>query len=179
MKFLIQAATAALLVATTAHAHDYKLAGLSVMHPKTFEKAAAVKVAGGYMTIENTSDTDDKLLEVRIQEVPRVELHLSETDANGVARMIKQDGIPVPAGETVTLKPGGLHVMLMGIGGSAYAEGDKINATLVFEKAGTLDVSFNVEARSDEDHEAMDHSKMDHGDKSHDDMDHSEHKKKN
>jgi len=178
MKFFIQAAAAVLLTTTAAFAHDYKVAGISVMHPKTFEKAAAVKVAGGYMTIENTSTTDDKLVEVRIQEIPRVELHLSETDANGVARMIKQDGIPVPAGETVTLQPCGLHVMMMDIGGSAYDEGDKINATLVFEKAGTLDVTFNVETRSEKDHKAMDHSKMDHGDKSHDDMDHSEHKKK-
>lgn len=172
MKSLIQAAVAALLMASAAQAHDYKVGGLTVDHPKTFEKAPAVKVAGGYMSITNASDNDDRLLDVRIATVPRVELHLSETDANGVARMMKQDGIPVPAGETVTLQPGGLHVMMMGISGEAYEIGDKIDATLVFENAGTLDVVFNVEERSAEDHKGMNHGDMDHGD-----MDHSEHKK--
>lgn len=164
MKLFIQAAFIALLTTTTVHAHDYVLGDLTVMHPKIFEKAAAVKVAGGYLSIANASDTDDTLVEIRIATVPRVELHLSETDANGVARMTKQDGIPVPAGDTVTLQPGGLHVMMMGLGGDPFEMGEKIEATLVFEKAGTLDVTFNVEARSANDHSGTGHDKMEHSD---------------
>ncbi|WP_299412800.1 copper chaperone PCu(A)C [uncultured Sulfitobacter sp.] len=158
MKFLIHTAFAALLTTTAAFAHDYTVADLIVAHPKTFEKAQAVNVAGGYLSIENTGSTADMLLEVQVADIPRIELHLSETDANGVARMTKQDGITLPAGETVTLQPGGLHVMFMGLGGTAFEEGDKINATLVFEQAGKLDVVFNVEARSADDHKGMDHS---------------------
>jgi copper(I)-binding protein len=158
MKLLIQTAVAALLTTTSVHAHDYKLGDLTVMHPKIFEKPAAVKVAGGYLSIENSSNTDDKLVDVRFATVPRVELHLSETDANGVARMIKQDGVLIPAGETVVFKPGGLHVMMMGLGGDPFEMDEKIEATLVFENAGTLDVTFNVEARKADDHSKMDHS---------------------
>jgi len=169
MKFLIQAALAALLTTTVAHAHDYTVGGLTVMHPITYEKAAAVKVAGGYLTIENTSDTDDTLIEVRIADVPRVEMHLSATDENGVARMTKQTGIPIPAGETVTLQPGGLHVMMMGLGGTAFEEGHKLDATLVFEKAGTLDVTFNTETRGHADHTGAEHKEMDHSEHTHSD----------
>ena len=124
----------------------------------TFETAKTVNVAGGYMTLENSGDTNDTLIEVRVATIPRVELHLSETDANGVARMIKQDGIPVPAGETVTLKPGGLHVMFMGLNGDPFELGEEIPATLVFEQAGEVEVIFNVEERGADDHKAMDHS---------------------
>jgi len=117
------------------------------------------------MTIQNTGATDDILIEVRVPSIPRVEFHLSETDANGVARMIHQaDGIPVPAGETVSLQPGGLHVMFMGLNGDPFEVDEKIDATLVFEKAGELAVTFNVEARSAANHGGTDHSghKMEH-----------------
>ncbi len=158
MKKLILTAVAALVTSSAAFAHDYKVGGLMIMHPKAFETAKNTNVGGGYMTIENTSDTADKLLEVRVADIPRIELHLSETDANGVARMTKQDGISIPAGEIVTLKPGGLHVMFMGLGGDPFEVGEKIEATLVFESAGELDVVFNVEARGEHDHGAMKHS---------------------
>lgn len=163
MKTLIQTAIAALLLTGAAQAHDYTLGGINVTHPMAFETAKNANVGGGYMTIENTTDTADKLLEVRVADIPRVELHLSETDANGVARMIKQDGIEIPAGETVLLQPGGLHVMFMELGGNAFELDEKISATLVFENAGEMNVEFNVEARSAGDHGGMDHSKMGHG----------------
>ncbi|MCX7566874.1 copper chaperone PCu(A)C [Sulfitobacter sp. F26169L] len=158
MKHLLQAAVAVFLTTSAAMAHDYKVGPITVMHPKAFETAKTAKVGGGYMTLENTSDTADTLLEVRVAKIPRVELHLTETDENGVARMTKQDGIPIPAGETVTLKPGGLHVMFMGLDGNPFKVGDKVDATLVFETAGELDITFDIEARSAKDHGTMNHS---------------------
>jgi len=158
MKTFTKTALAVLFSAGIAHAHDYTIAEISITHPMTFETAKTVNVAGGYMTLENSGDTNDTLIEVRVATIPRVELHLSETDANGVARMIKQDGIPVPAGETVTLKPGGLHVMFMGLNGDPFELGEEIPATLVFEQAGEVEVIFNVEERGADDHKAMDHS---------------------
>jgi len=158
MNTFTKAAFAAFMSAGIAHAHDYTIADVTITHPMTFETAKAVNVAGGYMTLENNGDTDDKLIEVRVATIPHVELHLSGTDANGVARMTKQDGIPVPAGETVVLKPGGLHVMFMGLNGDPFELGEEIPATLVFEQAGEVEVIFNVEERGADDHKAMDHS---------------------
>lgn len=165
MKTLICAAFAASFAVGSAFAHEYTAAALTVDHPMAFETAPNVNVGGGYMTITNTGSTDDVLLEVRVEAIPRVELHLSETDANGVARMTKQEGIPIPAGQTITLKPGGLHVMFMGLRDDPFEVGEKIDATLVFEFAGKLPVHFSVEERSAQTH--ADHSDMDHGDKEH------------
>ncbi len=159
MKNIIKAAAAAILMTTAAYAHDYQVGGLTVMHPKAFETAKKAKVGGGYMAIENSSDSADVLIAVRVADIPRVEMHLSQTDANGVARMIKQEGgIPIPAGETVILQPGGLHVMFMGLGDKPFEAGQEVEATLVFQKAGELEIVFNIEARSAADHGAMKHS---------------------
>jgi len=159
MRFLISAAVAATVLATATFAHEYKIGGLHIDHPRSFETAKSVKVAGGYMTITNDTDKADRLIAVRADGIPRTELHLSETDANGVARMTRQEnGIDVPAQGSVTLAPGGLHVMFMGLDGDPLKAGDVINATLVFETAGEIDVKFNVEARTDADHSGMDHS---------------------
>lgn len=164
MKTLICTAVAATLTMGSALAHEYTAGKLTIDHPMAFETAPNVSVGGGYMTIANTGDTDDVLLEVRVDAVPRVELHLSETDDNGVARMTKQDGIPIPAGETVSLKPGGLHVMFMGLGDNPFELGKKLDATLVFESAGELDVQFSIEERSAQTH--ADHSEHGHKEKS-------------
>jgi periplasmic copper chaperone A len=51
-----------------------------------------------------------------------------------------EDGIPVPAGETVVLAQGGLHVMFMGLT-EAWSEGDGVPVTLVFERAGSVEVT--------------------------------------
>ena len=162
MKTLIKATVATLLLATAAQAHDYTKEGIAVGHPMAFETAKNANVGGGYMTIANKSDNADKLLEIRADDIPRVELHLSQTDENGVARMIKQEGVDIPAGETVMFQPGGLHVMFMELGGDPFELGEKIKATLVFEKAGEIAVEFNVEERSSNGHGEMDHGKMDH-----------------
>lgn len=169
MNTFIKAALAVVLSAGIAQAQEYTLGDLEIHHPRTFETAKSVNVAGGYMSITNTGTADDTLIEVRVDTVQRIELHLSATDANGVATMTKQEGgIPLPAGDTVTLMPGGLHVMFIGLGGDPFERGEEIPATLVFESAGEIDVVFNVEERS-----AGDHGSMNHGDVNHSTMGHS------
>lgn len=162
MNILIKSALAVLISAGFAQADDYTLGDLRIDHPRAFETAKSANVGGGYMTITNNGTTDDTLTAVRVAEIPRIELHLSETDTNGVARMTKQDGIRVPAGETVTLMPGGLHVMFMGLGGDPFEAGEQIKATLVFETAGEVDVMFDVEARTASDHSGMQNGDMEH-----------------
>ncbi|WP_299563380.1 copper chaperone PCu(A)C [uncultured Sulfitobacter sp.] len=155
MKTLRIAALAALLGTTAAFAHDYTVGSITIAHPMAFETAKSASVGGGYMTLTNSGDTPDTLRDIRSDTVPMIQLHKSETDANGVARMFHlEDGIPLPAGETVTLEPGGLHVMFMGLDGDPLEDGEEVKATLVFENAGEVDVIFNVEPRRG----GMDHS---------------------
>ena len=157
MKLVITAALAALL-ALPAAAHDYSLNGLSVGHPMAFETPKTASNGGGYMTITNSGETADRLLRIEAEGFDAVSLHETTTDEMGVARMTHIEALDLPAGETVTLAPGGLHVMFMGLGGDPFEEGEKIPATLIFEKAGPLDVTFNVESRRSRDAGAEDHS---------------------
>ena len=162
MKIALSAALAA-LIALPAAAHEYTAGSLSVGHPMAFETPATASNGGGYLTITNSGDDADRLLRIEAEGFDEVSLHETSTDDMGVARMRHVEGIELPAGETVTLAPGGLHVMFMGLGGDPFEEGEKIPATLVFEKAGALDVTFNVESRRGHDAKA-DHSGHAHHD---------------
>ena len=62
---------------------------------------------------------------------------------NGIARMRRVDAIDVPAGNSVTLKPGGYHLMLTDLK-APLKEGDLVKLTLVFEKAGEIEVEATV-----------------------------------
>lgn len=147
---------AALSLSTAALAHEFTANGLEIDHPMTFETAATAKVGGGYMTITNNGDAPDALIGVTA-DFPRVMIHQT-VEEDGIAKMSHVDRIEIPAGETVKLKPGGFHVMFMGLE-EPLAAGETFPATLIFETAGEVDVTFNVEARTSD---AVDHSGHDH-----------------
>jgi periplasmic copper chaperone A len=120
-------------------------AEITVSAAKAFETAPSAMAGGGFMTITNSGSTDDVLLAVRA-DFPRVELHTTEFD-NDIARMVHVDNIPVAAGDSVMLKPGGLHVMFMGLQGKPLVAGETIAATLIFEQAGEVPVTFEIVKR--------------------------------
>jgi hypothetical protein len=144
---LFAAAAVVMCMAGAALAHDYKIGALSVAHPMAFETAKTARTGGGYLSITNTGDAPDRLIGARSDAFPDIMLHETTTDANGVARMAHLDAVEIPAGETVTFAPGGMHLMFMGLDGDPLEIGEKIPVTLHFERAGDLDVVFNVEAR--------------------------------
>jgi len=96
-------------------------------------------VGGGYVTIKNTGDADDRLIGIESSAAGRAEIH-EMAMVNDVMKMRKlEEGIVIPAGKTVELTPGGLHMMFFNVK-KPFAEGDKVPVTLVFEKAGKVDV---------------------------------------
>jgi hypothetical protein len=141
MKTVYLAGLAMLALATAASAES----AISVTEARAFETAPTAMAGGGFLQITNAGTIDDTLIAV-LADFPRVELHTSEFE-NDVARMVHLDAIPVPAGETVTLEPGGMHVMFMGLQGKPLTEGDTISATLVFEQAGEVPVTFEIVKR--------------------------------
>jgi len=153
------------LLALPAAAHEVTTETLVIDHPYALETPATAMSGAGYMTITNTGNAPDRLLEVRA-DFPRVTLHGTETDAQGVTRMIPVEGIEIAPGETVTLAPGGMHVMFMGLDGDPFEEGERIPATLVFERAGEIAVEFWVEPRDGgmTGHEGHDHGSIAPGD---------------
>lgn len=154
----ILALTVALGLPGLAAAHEFTAGDLEVIHPMAFETPKAAKSGAGYLEIVNMGDAADALLEVRA-DFPKVMLHKSE-EKDGVASMMHVDKIAIPAGETVSLAPGGFHVMFMGLNGDPLEKGEKIKATLVFERAGELEVEFTVEPRRGADGHA-DHNHSD------------------
>jgi len=148
MKYANLAALTFALTATMATAHEYKIGDLTIDHPFSFETAATAMSGAGYVTITNTGAEPDRLIAVEA-DFPRVMIHTT-TMADGVASMSHVDAIDLPPGETITLAPGGFHVMFMGLNGDPFEEGEAVPATLVFEKAGSLEVNFNVEVRDAE-----------------------------
>lgn len=102
-------------------------------------------VGGGFVTIRNTGSEDDMLVSASSSIAAGVELHEMAMQGD-VMKMRKLDsGIPVAAGATVELKPGGLHMMFMQVK-TPFKEGDSVPVTLTFEKAGTVDIVLPVQA---------------------------------
>jgi copper(I)-binding protein len=135
-----------LLLSTLASAHDYTVGTLAISHPYARATAAGQVVGGGYLKLENKGKVDDKLLSISVAPAvsKSVELH-SMTMAGDVAQMREVSSIEIPAGKTVELKPGGLHVMFVGLA-APLKVGAKFAATLKFEKAGEVKVEFQVDA---------------------------------
>ena len=103
------------------------------------------KTGGGFLTITNKGTTPDRLIAARSPVSLKVEVHEMKM-AGSVMRMREVDGgIEIPPGATVTLKPGGYHIMFMELK-APLAQGGKVPVTLVFEKAGSIDVELKTEA---------------------------------
>lgn len=116
--------------------------GLVVTDP--WARASVTTTGAAYLVIENRGATGDTLLEVRSGAAEKVEIHTMTMDGM-VMKMRRLDALPIEAGETVRLAPGGYHLMLMGLG-EPLAEGMSIPLILVFEKAGDVEISAPVHA---------------------------------
>jgi len=102
------------------------------------------QVAGGFMKIENKGASVDQLLSASSPAAGEVQLHEMAMEGN-VMKMRQVKDIAVPAGGAVELKPGGLHLMFMGLKGP-FAAGETVPVKLKFAKAGELEVKMPVNA---------------------------------
>jgi periplasmic copper chaperone A len=106
--------------------------------------AAADGQSAAYLTINNTSDTADALLSASSPGAIMVELHETATDGSGMTGMQPVARLDIPAGASVELKPGGHHLMLMGLAGELTV-GETIELDLVFEHAGKVVVMAEIQ----------------------------------
>ena len=110
----------------------------------------------------NTGSTPDRLLSGTTDVANRIEVHEMAMD-NGVMKMRQlADGLVLEPGQSVELKPGGFHLMIMGLK-QGLKEGTSFNGSLKFEKAGNVPVTFQVlgmgaAGPAGGAHEMMDHS---------------------
>jgi periplasmic copper chaperone A len=142
-KFLFAAAAAAL--AMSAFAHEFAAGAIKIDHPWSRETAQKASVGAGFMTIQNYGKAPDRLIAIKSGASEKVEIH-TMTMEGGVMRMRElKDGLTIPPGGEVKLQPGAEHVMFMGLK-DQIKQGQDFKATLVFERAGEVEVTFKVEA---------------------------------
>lgn len=145
MNRLFVAAVAALsLVALPVLAHDVTKGDLHIDHPWSRATAPSAPNGGAYLTIENKGAMPDRLLAARGDVAGRIELH-THNMVDGVMQMRPVEAIEVPAGGKVELKPGGLHIMLLGLK-APLAKDQRFPLTLVFERAGEVAVDVVIDA---------------------------------
>lgn len=95
-------------------------------------------VSAAYMEIGNHGDTDRILVSASAPGVGMMQIHQTIIE-DEVAQMMEQNGLIIPAGETVTLEPGGIHIMLMQLA-TSLVEGENLNLTLQFDDDSTLEI---------------------------------------
>ena len=103
------------------------------------------KAGAAFMVIENTTDTDDRLISATSDVAQRVELHTHQADSAGNMQMVEvKEGFAIPAHGSHALARGGDHVMFLGLN-RGLAHGDMVDVTLTFEKAGDVTLKIPVD----------------------------------
>jgi copper(I)-binding protein len=105
-------------------------------------RAAATGNSAAYMILRNNGDTADRLLKAESDAANAVELHKTTMEGN-MMKMAPVENIEIPAKGQAELKPGDLHVMLIGLKRELKA-GEKFKLKLQFEKAGMQEIEADV-----------------------------------
>lgn len=141
MKALLTAIFLTAATSVAAQAADWKVGSITVSDP--FARATAGKaMAGiGYVTIRNEGEAD-RLIMANADVAAKTQLHVHVMEGE-VMRMRPVEGVDLPAGEVVALKPGGFHVMFMGLK-APLKRGETFPLELTFEKAGKVMVEVDI-----------------------------------
>jgi len=135
--FLILLCTTILLSSCSKTSQSIQIEGAWARPAQTGANSAV------YFVLSNR-EQDDRLTGAQSTAANMVQIHATVVDEDGTASMQHQEVLDVPAGSILTFRPGGLHVMLMGLN-SALVEGDTIQVTLMFENYGELTIDVPVE----------------------------------
>jgi copper(I)-binding protein len=134
---------ALVLLAGAPAAHEYASKGITVAHPWARATPGGVKVGGAYLEIKAAAGKGDRLIAAKSPAAGSAEIHRHFVEG-GISRMRRVDAIAVAGGKSVVLAPGSYHLMLMDLK-QPLKEGDLLKLTLVFEKAGEIEVEATVE----------------------------------
>lgn len=116
---------------------EISLGDLTITGPFSRATLPNAPVGGGFFTITNAGPADDRLVAAESSIAKETQIHEMAMEGDVMKMRQLVDGLVIPAGQTVALEPGGLHLMFMGLNGP-IVEGDAVPLTLTFEKAGTI-----------------------------------------
>lgn len=141
----IMSALATLLLTAAAAAHDFRAGDITIDHPWSRAITARAPTAAGYLTIRNMGTREDKLIGAQTPMANATELHEMSVVDNIMRMRPIEGGIALPPGAEVQLAPNGRHLMLIGPK-EGFVQGARVPLTLVFERAGRVDVELAVQA---------------------------------
>ena len=138
------ACLAVIAFAVPSFAHEFNVGSLKIGHPWVRATPKGAAVGGGYFKITNTGKELDRLVGGSAEAAGKFEIHEMSMEGGVMKMRPLPNGIVVKPGETVEFKPGGLHVMFVGLK-TPFVEGQRVKGTLVFEKAGKVEVEYVVD----------------------------------
>ena len=119
--------------------------GIEVNAPWTRATVPGASVAAGYLTIANKGTEADRLTGASTAAAEKVEIHEMRMDGDIMKMRALTEGVEIKPGETVTLKPGGEHLMMLGLK-QRLLPGQTLAVTLSFAKAGQIAVVLPVQS---------------------------------
>ena len=128
-------------------AGEQRSGSLTVIDPWSRALPPTVKTGAAYLEVRNAGTGADRIVGASTPVAERVEIH-SHEHVNGMMQMRKLDTVEVPPQGSLQFKSGGLHLMLLGLI-EPLSEGLEFPLKLVFENAGSLEVTVKVERRYD------------------------------
>ncbi len=128
---------------SAANAQDVSVGSITIHHP-WIKQPVPGAVAAAYATIENTGKEDDILLKVTVEGVAIAQIHDMKMEGDVIKMDELKDGLAIPAGKSVELKPKSFHIMLINAT-TTFKAGQEVKGTFTFAKAGAVDISFEVE----------------------------------
>jgi copper(I)-binding protein len=96
-----------------------------------------------FMSIQNKGQEADRLIGAQCTAAQTVEIHESVMENDVMQMHHLPEGLEIPAGGEVLLKPGGYHLMLIGVTRD-IEEGERLKVDLQFEKSGTISIEAEV-----------------------------------
>jgi len=148
--------------ASSTYAEEVTVGNLKISTAWARATPKGASVGGAYMTITNTGNVPDRLLGGSSDASSRFEIHEMSME-NGVMKMRPLGkGLEIKPGQTVEFKPGGYHLMFVGLK-AQFEEGQHVKATLEFEKAGSVAVEFAVRGIGAQTGASSDKMQMQHG----------------
>jgi hypothetical protein len=151
-------ATAVLLSATALSAKDFKIGNLMISDPWARASAGPAKTGAAYIgKISNHSGKSDRLISVTSPAAKRVMVHQSIVE-NDIAKMRHVKALDIKPGQSVSFKPGGYHIMMVGLKKPLKA-GETFPLTLSFEHAGKIEITVTVRKIGGSRKMEMDHGK--------------------
>ncbi len=103
-------------------------------------------ISGVFFTVTNSTGEDEKLLSAESDIALAVEIHKSTMVEGGAMQMMPQEWVEILANSEIKFEPGSLHLMLVELKNDLRA-GDSISLSLVFEQAGTITLTVEVQER--------------------------------